>query len=77
MPGVRTLFYQIHVNAGTPIGAGGTILTVEGKVKMKQRNYGDKVNLANSLPVLDHSNGAFLVILRLHFTAIIGILIAL
>ena len=55
----------------------GTILAVEGKVKTKLRNYGDKANLANNLFVLDHSNGALLVILRLHFTPIVGILIAL
>ena len=43
----------------------GTILTIEGKAKTKQRNYGDKANLADNLAVLDHSNGVFLVVLEL------------
>lgn len=41
------------------------ILTIEGEVKTKQRNYGDKANLANNLALLDHSNGMFVVILGL------------
>ena len=40
----------------------GKILT--GEAKMKERNYGDKVDLANNLAVLDHSHGMFVIVLR-------------
>ena len=46
-------------------GEHGTMLTIEGEAKTKQRNYGDKVNLANGLAVLDQSNSVFMVVLKI------------
>ena len=39
-------------------------MILTGEVKMKERNYDDRVNLAANLAALDHSNGMFVVILR-------------
>ena len=36
------------------------IVTVESQVSTKQRNYGDKVSLANSLAIFDHSTCSLL-----------------
>ena len=51
----------LHLTAGSNTH----LLTIEGEAKMKQRNYGDKADLANNLAVLDYSNSLFVVFLRL------------
>ena len=42
------------------------ILAVKAKARTKRRNHGDKENLADNFPTLDHSRGVFVVFLGLY-----------
>ena len=47
--------HTIYVIVSNKHQGQGNILKIEGKAKMKLRNYADKVNLTDKLPVLNHS----------------------